>query len=234
MTSNRQTSLPQTSARLRADVALHAARDGHVLVVGDTRHHVQLDDHDSHALLDALVDGRPPRSDRAGAALAALADAGLVDAAPVHVTVTGEGVLATALRESLARMGIASGPDGVSVLALDDGLRADLADAVRACWVIGHRVVLSPRAVPAGHVAARHHAATLHRDTDPAVARRPGGREVRAVGSPLSGPGLELAAAHVAAELLRTGSPPHEAVVIDLVALTVSRHTVLPVPTAPR
>lgn len=222
------------SRRLRADVALYATRAGHVLLVGDTHHHVDLDNGEVEVLFDALVDGNRPASGRARAALDALADAGLVDVTPAHVTVTGDGVLAAALRSSLDRMGVSPGPGGASVLAVDRELPATLPVATRACWVSGHRLMLSPTGVSAPQVEARRRAATLHRNTDPDLTRRDNGRDVRSAVSPLTGPGLELAAAQIAAELLGNERSPYEAVVIDLVALTVSRHPVLPVPTAPR
>ncbi|UUW91066.1 hypothetical protein [Pimelobacter simplex] len=230
------------SARLRPDVALYAVTGGHVLRTGDTHHHVHLDPPELDALVDALVAGREPHPPRARAALASLVAAGLADPQPGRVRVTGTGVLAGALRAALVRMGADTSPDaapdtspgGTLVLALDHDDLPDGGDlGATACWVSGHRVLLAPPAVPAGQVAARHHAATLHRDTDRRVARR-SGAGVRSGMPALAGAGLELAAVQVAAELLRAERPAYEVVVVDLVALTTSRHPVLPVPPAPR
>lgn len=230
-----------TSRRLRPDVTIYETDDGHVLLVGDAHHDLHLADAERDGLLDALAAGPlAPRDDRDAAprvrdALASLVDAGLVDPARAHVAVTGSGALATALRSALARMGADTSAGGAPVAAADDaGLLADLPVTTPAAWVEGHRVVLSPPAVPAIHVVARHRAATLHRDTDRRVVRRPGTRGLRSAVPALAGPGLELAAVQVAAELLRADRPSHEVVVIDLVALTTSRHPVLPVPPAPR
>ncbi|GAA1514815.1 hypothetical protein [Nocardioides humi] len=223
------------SVRLRPDVALYATGDGHVLLAGDVHHHVRLDDADLQALLDALLLGDEPRPPQARAALASLVDAGLADPAPVRVDVAGDGVLATALRAALLRMGAGIEAGGTPVAALDDDRPlARLPATTAACWASGHRVVLSPPAVPAAQVAARHRAATVHRDADRRVVPAPGARGVRSAVSALTGAGLELAAVQVAAELLRAERPAHEAVVVDLVALTISRHPVLPVPAAPR
>lgn len=223
------------SARLRPDVALYAVEDGHVLRTGDAHHHVHLDPAELTALVAALVDGGEPHSPRARAALGSLVDAGLVDVVPAHLTVAGEGRLAAALRAALVRMGADLGPGGAPVLAVDDDvLPAELPATTPACWVSGHRVVLAPPAVPAAQVAARHRAATGHRETDRQLVRRPDAVGVRSGRPVLAGAGLELAAVQVAAELLRAERAPYEAVVVDLVALTTSRHPVLPVPPAPR
>lgn len=225
----------QATPRLRADVTLYAAADGHVLRVGETHHQVQLHDRDLDALLDALVDGGEPATPLARAALASLVAAGLADLSPAHLTVNGDGALATALHATLVRMGAAVGQGGAPVTALDDdALPADLSPTAPVCWVSGHHVVLSPPAVPALQVAARHRAATRHHGADSRSALRPGGRRVHSAAPVLAPAGLELAAAQVAAELLRPERPSHEAVVIDLTALSVSRHPVLPVPPAPR
>lgn len=218
-----------TSTRLRTDVSLHATATGHVLLVGDVAHHVHLAPPHADDLLDALVDGRAPTSPDACRALDALVAAGLVDPAPPSVTVTGSGVLADAVRAALQRMGATDGGPEVSAHD-DDSALTDLTGAP-ACWVSGHRVLLAPPAVTPYDVAARHRAATRHRDQDPLTA--PTGRRVRAR-TPLTGPGLELAAVHVAAELLRPDRPAHEVVAVDLHALTVTRHPVLPVPAPPR
>lgn len=223
------------SARLRPDVELYAVADGHVLRTGDRHHHVDLAPAELAALVDALVTGGEPRPPRARAALASLVAAGLADPGPGHVSVTGTGVLAGALRAALDRMGADTAAGGVPVLARDDdGLLDVAAPGGAVCWVSGHRVLLAPPAVPAGQVAARHHAATVHRDTDRRVAGRPGGGGVRSSRPALRGAGLELAAVQVAAELLRAERPAYEVVVVDLVALTTTRHPVLPVPPAPR
>ncbi|MBM7517267.1 hypothetical protein [Nocardioides nitrophenolicus] len=223
------------SARLRADVALYATADGHVLRAGDDYHHVALAGAELDDLLTALVRDRPPATPVARAALDALVGAGLADPRPPRIAVAGTGVLATALRAALRRMGVEPGPGGAAVVALDDAaLPVDLPAGTRACWRAGHRVLLSPPGVPAVEVAARHHAATVHRASDRRVAPRDATSGVRSAAPPLAGPGLELAAVQVAAELLRPAPAPDEAVVVDLVALSVSRHPVLPVPPAPR
>jgi hypothetical protein len=220
---------PEESTRLRPDVSLYAARDGHLLRVGDEHHHVHLDEAGADALLDALVRGGAPTVPAARAALAGLAGAGLVDPQPTAVTVGGAGRLARALRAALTRMG-ASPVGGPTVTALDDD--RDLPVSGRACWVAGDLVVLAPATVPARDVAARHRAATCHRDADPVTA--PTGRRV--VAAPPAA-GLELAAAVVAAELLRPPAPDAppapRAVVVDLRTLEVTRHPVLPVPPVP-
>jgi hypothetical protein len=221
-----------TSPRLRADVALYAAADGPVLRVGDTHHDVHLAPGEVDVLLDALLRGHEPTDPRARDALASLVEAGLADPAPACVAVIGDGVLATALRAALIRMGAVADPGGAPVRALDEELPSDVTG--RACWVSGRYVVLSPPAVPAPDVVARHRAATRHRDTDGRLSPVSGGRGVRSALSPLTGAGLELAASAVAAELLRPDPAPHAAVMVDLVALTVSHHPVLPVPPAPR
>lgn len=222
------------SRRLRPDVALYAAAGGHILRAGDQHHDVHLADTDLDVLLDALVHDHEPTSPAARAALSSLVDAGLADNALTPVAVAGTGRLASALRAALERMGAPSRPGGTPVTVLDDHLPATFASDHSACWVAGHRVVLSPTAVPAADVAARHHAASRHRSEDPRVAPLADGQGARAAESPLAGPGLELAAVQVAAELLRADRPSHEVVLVDLVALTVSRHPVLPVPPAPR
>ncbi|SDD59236.1 hypothetical protein [Nocardioides lianchengensis] len=231
MTPLQRTSI-RTSRRLRPGVELYAAADGHLLRVGDTHHHVHLDDAAAAELLDALAEGGDPASGPARAALEALVAAGLVDVPPARLRVDGDGVLAAALRAALTRMGAVVGPGGGRVLARDDD--ALPADATTACWVVGHRVVLSPPAVPAPQVAARRRAATRHRAADPRTAPAAGARRVAAAVPLLGGAGLELAAVQVAAELLRPDRPAHEVVAVDLRALTVSRHPVLPVPAAPR
>jgi hypothetical protein len=217
------------STRLRPDVSLYAARDGHLLRVGDRHHRVHLDPVGADALLDALVRGGTPTVPAAQAALAALAEAGLVDPPPRAVTVAGTGRLAGVLRAALTRMG-ASLVGGPTVTALDD--EHDLPATGRACWVADHLVVLAPASVPARDVAARHRAATCHRDADAVTA--PTGRRVVAA-APAAG--LELAAAVVAAELLRPPAPDAppaaRAVVVDLRTLEVTRHPVLPVPPVP-
>lgn len=228
---------PALSARLRADVALRSGPDGHLLTVGDSDHHVHLDEPEISALHDALVDGGRPALPRARAALDSMVAAGLVDAAPPRIAVGGPGVLATALRAALERMGAVLADDGTPVLALDDDIPAvDRPDGgpTATCWTVGHRVVLSPPAVPAAQVAARHRAATLHRDADPRVEALPSGRAVRSATPVLGGAGLELAATLVAAELLRTDRAAYEVLAVDLVGLVASRHLVLPVPPAPR
>ncbi len=219
----------QQSARLRPDVDLFAVADGHVLRVGDSYHHVHLDAGDADHLLDALVDGGAPPSPAAAHALSGLVEAGLVDVAPTRHTVVGGGVLARAVRGALGRMGGTLDPDGTLLTALDDD--TDLPADGAACWVSDGHVLLSPPAVGAPDVAARREAATRHRTADPRTTPAPGGRVVVPPPSPA---GLELAAALVAAELLRSSRPAYEAVVVDLRALTVSRHPVLPVPPAPR
>lgn len=225
------------SARLRPDVVVYAAVDGHVLRVGDTHHQVHLDEPGADALLDALVTGDRPGTDPAAAALAALVAAGLVDPSTPHWTVDGDGRLATAVRGALSRMGAGAAPEpcdrAAHLLAVDDPDPAGL-PAGRACWSAGRTVVLAPPAVTARDVAARQRAATRHRETDPRATPRPGGRRVEPAVPALAGAGLELAATLVAAELLRPDPHPHEALVVDLVALTCSRHRVLPLPPAPR
>lgn len=223
------------STRLRADVVLYAAADGHVLRVGDTHHQVHLDETDATDLLDALVTGDQPRSAPAAGALASLVSAGLVDPVIPRWTVAGEGRLATAVRNALARMGAPASPSGAdrTLLAADAPDPLDL-PARRACWSAGRTVVLSPPAVSARDVAARHRAAIRHRETDPRAAPRPGGRRVGPAAPALTGGGLELAATLVAADLLRPDPHPYDALVVDLVALTCSRHRVLPLPPAPR
>lgn len=224
---------PRTSLRLRAGVDLYAAADGHLLRVGDSYHHVRLPSADVADLLDALADGGEPTSPQARAALEALVAAGLADVPPAHLWVDGDGRLAESLRAALTRMGARLAPDGSPVAALDDDrLPDDLPGP--ACWVAGHRVVLSPPAVRPVHVAARHLAATRHRGADPRTVPVPGGGGVTSAVPLLASAGLELAAVQVAAELLRPDRPAHEAVAIDLRALTVTRHPVLPVPPAPR
>ncbi len=223
------------SARLRPDVVVYATVDGHVLRVGDTHHQVHLDEPGAHDLLDALVTGLPPDSAPAAAALASLVAAGLVDPVIPRWTVEGDGRLATAVRGALARMGGTPSPGSSTAClpALDDPPPTGL-PAGRACWSAGRTVVLAPPSVSARDVAARHHAATRHRDTDPRAAPRPGGRRVEPASRPLAGAGLELAATLVAADLLRPDPHPYEALVVDLVALTSTRHRVLPLPPAPR
>lgn len=228
---------PALSTRLRADVALRPGPDGPLLTVGDVDHHVQLDEAEIAALHDALVDGGRPVLPRASAALDSMVAAGLVDPSPPRIAVGGHGVLAVALRAALERMGAVLTDDGTPVLALDDdalpaGPAADAATAM--CWTIGHRVVLSPPAVPAAQVAARHRAATLHRDADPRIHTVPSGRAVRSATPVLGGAGLQLAATLVAAELLRTDRAAYEVLAVDLVGLVASRHLVLPLPPAPR
>lgn len=225
------------SARLRPDVVLYAAVDGHVLRVGDTHHQVHLDEPSADDLLDALVTGHHPRTAPAAGALASLVSAGLVDPATPRWTVDGDGRLATAVRAALVRMGADPAPTGgrgaATLLAVDAPGPADL-PAGRACWSAGRTVVLSPPAVSARDVAARRRAATRHRATDPRATPRPGGRRVEPASPVLAGAGLQLAAALVAADLLRPDPHPHEALVVDLVALTCARHRVLPLPPAPR
>lgn len=210
---------------------LYAAVNGYLLRVGRTDHHVHLEQPEADALLDALVTGTEPTSTRAQAALDWLVGSGLVDVGPPRWTVRGNGTLAEALRVALERMGAEIVDNGRAVAALDDEALPDVADAGRACWITGHLVVLAPADVPARDVAARHRAATRHRDTDPRLRPAPGGRRVAA---PPSTAGLELAAVVVAADLLAPSSSPRSAVAIDLHSLTVTRHPVLPVPTAPR
>lgn len=219
----------QQSARLRPDVDLLTGSDGPVLRVGDSHHHVHLDAAEADHLLDALVHGGSPTSPAARSALGALVEAGLVDATPARHTVVGDGSLARAVRAALGRMGGTLGPDGALLTALDDD--TDLPPTGAACWISGGRVLLSPPAVPARDVRARHEAATRHRGTDPRTTPVPGGRVVVPAPSPA---GLELAATLVAAELLRPARPAHEALVVDLRALRATRHPVLPVPPAPR
>lgn len=206
--------------RLRPGVALYAAAEGHLLRVDGDDHHVHLDDADATALLDALVDGGSPTTAPARGALDSLVDAGLADVAPALLSVVGEGRLAHALRTATLRMGLDG--DGRSVQA------DDAPTAGATCWISGHRVVLKPHAVPACDVEARHSAATRHR----AAAVRPGGRGV--AGASDGRVGLELAAVTVVAELLRGDRHPYEALVVDLHALVVTRHRVLPVPPGPR
>ncbi|MFB9312282.1 hypothetical protein [Nocardioides plantarum] len=219
----------QQSTRLRADVALHATVDGHVLRVGDTHLHVHLSASDAEALLDALVAGGRPTSRPARTALDSLVDAGLVDAPVPHHHVIGDGVLAQAVAGALQRMGATVGPGGTTIAVLDSP--DDLGSPGPACWMDGHLVVLAPPAVTALDVVARRRAATRHRDHDPRVTPVAGGRAVTA---PTSRPGLELAAAVVAAELLSEDRPAHHAVSVDLRTRSVTRHPVLPVPSAPR
>jgi hypothetical protein len=223
----------QPSTRLRPDVSLYAVADGHVLRAAGAHHHVHLGPGDADALLDSLVSGGTPTTELAASALASLVDAGLVDPAPAHHVVVDDGVLADALRGALSRMGATVGPGGAPVAALDDPGPdgRELPVSGPACWVDEHLVVLAPPAVPARDVSARRRAATRHRDTDPRTRPLPEGRAV--VGAP-SRAGIELAATVVAAELLRRERPAYEAVVVDLHALTVTRHPVLPVPPAPR
>lgn len=223
------------SSRLRADVAIYPAAEGPVLRVGDAHHDVRLEDHEVDALLDALLADHAPTAPRARAALASLVEAGLADPRPTSVAVTGDGSLASAVRGALGRMGVetSSGAAAATVHALDgDTLPDDLGGA--ACWVSGRHVLLSPPAVPARDVVARHRAATLHHDADDRFAPLAGARGIRSALDPLAGPGLELAAVLVAAELLRPDRAPYEVLAIDLVGLTASRHPVLPVPPAPR
>lgn len=221
----------QQSARLRADVALYASRDGHVLRVGETHHHVHLAPTDADALLDALVAGGSPDAETARAALDALVDAGLVDPLPAHRCVIGDGALAGALRAALLRMGVRVGPGGSPVVALDGD--DALPPGGDTCWISGDLVLLAPPGVPARDVAARRRAATAHRDTDPLMHPLPAGRSVTsAVSVPPAG--LELAAVTIAAELLRRDRPAHEAITVDLHDLTVTRRPVLPVPASPR
>jgi hypothetical protein len=225
------TQTTQHSARLRADVAVYASRDGYVLRVGETHHHVRLAPADADALLDALVVGGSPDPDHARAALDSLIEAGLVDPLPPHHSVTGDGALAGALRAALLRMGVCVGPGGSPVVALDDD--DDLPPRGDACWISGDLVLLAPPGVPARDVAARRCAATAHRDTDPLTRPLSTGRTVTsAVSVPPAG--LELAAVTIAAELLRRDRPAHEAVTVDLHGLAVFRRPVLPVPPAPR
>ncbi|MCY7401076.1 MAG: hypothetical protein LH477_08975 [Nocardioides sp.] len=219
------------SARLRADVALYASRDGHMLRVGETHHHVHLAPRDADALLDALVNGGSPDVETARAALDSLVKAGLVDPLPAHHRVIGDGALAQALRAALMRMGARVGTGGLRVVALDDD--ATLPRGGDTCWISGDLVLLAPPGVPVRDVAARRCAATAHRDTDPLTRPLPTGRTVTSVVS-VPPAGLELAAVTVAAELLRRDRPAHQAVVVDLHDLTVTRRPVLPVPQAPR
>jgi len=225
------TQTTQQSARLRADVRLYAARKGYVLRVGETHHHVHLTPAEADALLDALVAGDDPGAGTARAALDSLVVAGLVDAPRAHHTVIGDGALAGALRAALVRMDVAVGPGGSPVVALDDD--EALPPDGRTCWISADLVLLAPPGVPARDVAARRRAATAHRDTDPLTRPLRGGRTVISALS-VAPAGLELAAVTIAAELLRTDRPTHEAVVVDLLTLTVTRRPVLPVPPGPR
>ncbi|GHJ59762.1 hypothetical protein NOK12_22800 [Nocardioides sp. OK12] len=230
-TQHTQQTRYERSPRLRADVALLTGRDGHLLRVGETHHHVHLARAEGDQLVEALATGATPEGAGARAALEALVDAGLVDPAPAHHTVVGEGLLAEALAAALVRMGSRVGPGGTPVVARDDD--SDLPATGVACWISGDRVLLAPPAVPAVDVAARRRAATAHRDTEPLTRPVPGGRHVAS--SVLVPPaGLELAATTVAAELLRRDRPSHEAVTVDLHHLTVARRPVLPVPPEPR
>lgn len=223
------------SSRLRADVALYSSATGHVLRVGDLLHDVHLDDAAACDLIDALVEGGVPADDRARSALVALAEHGLVDPEPRRLEVVGEGNLASALRAALGRMGAHVGPGGDSVVAADDDALPDgVPPGTVACWVAGPRVVLAPANVPAADVVARYRAATRHAESALPSARASASRGVRSAHPLLSGAGLELAAVQVAAELLRADRVPYEAVAIDLLNLTISRHPVLPLPTAPR
>ncbi|WP_139979907.1 hypothetical protein [Nocardioides litoris] len=225
---------PTTTPRLRTDVGLWTVADGHVLRVGRNHHRVHLDDLDAEALLDALADGGNPDSDRARRALDALTTEGLVDPPPPRRTVVGTGPLAAAARGALARAGIDAGDDddGPLLVAADDPAPGDLPTdpGSDACWRTGDLVLLAPPAVSAHDVAARRAAATRHRDHDPALRPVPGGRRLA---GPVSPAGLHLAAAVVAAELLRPDRAPYDAVAVDLLGLTVTRHPVLPVPPAP-
>ena len=225
------TQTTQHSARLRADVALYASRDGHVLRVGETHHHVHLAPTDADALLDSLVTGGSPDAETARAALDVLVDAGLVDPLPAHHCVIGDGTLAGALRAALVRMGVRVGPGGSPIVALDDD--DALPPGGDICWISGDLVLLAPPGVSARDVAARRCAATAHRDTDPLTRPLPTGRTVTSAAS-VPPAGLELAAVTIAAELLRPDRPAHEAVTVDLHGLTVTRRPVLPVPPAPR
>lgn len=228
------------SPRLRPGVRLHETAEGHVLRVarGEDRvdHQVDLAPSEVHALMDALLDGGAPDAPAPRAALDSLVAAGLVDPAPAAYDVRGAGLLATALRGALARAGAALTPDGETVTALDTPPYAgEKPDPVLrrgvVCWLDDDLALLAPPGVPAVDVAARRRAATRHRDTDPRTRPVPGGRSVTA---PTPAAGLELAAAVVAAELVRGERPAHTAVVVDLGALTVTHRPVLPVPPAPR
>ena len=225
------TQASQQSTRLRADVALYASRDGYLLRAGETHHHVHLTTTDADSLLDALVDGGRPATGTARSALDALVDAGLVDPVPAHHCVVGDGTLARALGAALSRMGARVGPGGSPVAAADDD--AVLPSDGDACWISGGLVLLTPPGTSARDVAARRRAAMTHRDDDPLTRPLPTGRAVTASAS-LPPAGIELAAVTIAAELLRRERPSHEALTIDLHALTVARRPVLPVPPAPR
>lgn len=211
---------------------LYSTSGGHVLRVGDVHHDVHLDDASVGELVGTLLGAAEPTDDRARGALVAMRDAGLVDTAPGHLTVLGEGVLAGAVRSALRRMGAQVDAGGKQVAVLDDdALPSGLPDDAAACWVVGPHVIFAPDNVSAADVRARFRAA--HTQADQPVPE-PADAGVRSARSLLEGAGLELAAVLVAAELLRAGRPPYEALMVDLVAVTSSRHPVLPVPPAPR
>lgn len=219
------------SGRLRADVALYSTGDGHVLRVGDLQHDVHLDAASAAELIAALRTSAEPAGDRARGALAALRDAGLVDPAPRRIGVAGNGALAAAVRSALGRMGVAVDADRDEVTVFDNDLPSDLPDGAAACWVAGSHVILTPVEVAASDVRARYRAAHTQMNFP---APEPADAGVRSARPFLSGAGLELAAVQVAVELLRVDRAPYEALLVDLVTLTSSRHVVLPVPPAPR
>lgn len=233
------------SPLLTPGTALLPRDTGWLLRTADgTEHTVLLDEADTGALLDALVTGTLPALPAARRALQALVLAGHAvapDADPApRVAVSGAGPLAAAVVDALRATGavpVAPGEATTVVHLLDatPGPTGPPAGEL-ACWVEGHRLVLTPVAVSAPDTAARHRAA--HR---PAAPTEDGVVSGRPVPSPRA---RVLAAALIATEAVRraeiapAGPRPvdrddHLATVLDLLTLHVTRHPVLPVPPVP-